>query len=404
MKILYIWDADYPWDVRVEKICHALMAAGHELHIASRNLRKKPAYENIDGLHVHRIESWSNDRFNYFASFPVFFSPVWKSFLDSIVRQVGIDLIIVRDLPMAIAGIWAGRRANVPVVFDMAEDYVSMVRDIWRKRKFQGLNLLVRNPYFAKLVERYAFKHIDEIMVVVEEAGDVVVRGGGDRNKITLVGNTPSLTRATAAEDEEPDPALTQIKEHYSVIYTGGIQLGRGLQVVFDAIPEIREHIPDFKFVVIGDGYASAALQNLMRQKGVAESVLWLGWVPHTRLRKYINASRVGIIPHYTSDHVNTTIPNKIFDYMECGLPVLASDAKPMKRIVEEQHCGRTFASGNASELAKALLGMRGREQELGDNGRQSVLTRYNWSIDSLRLIELIDKYSRPGRAATTPE
>src|SRR5688500_5458658 len=149
MKILYIWDADYPWDVRVEKICHALMAGGHELHVAARNLKKRPVYENNAGLHVRRIKSWSNDRSNYFASFPLFCSPVWKRFLDSIIRVRGIELIVVRDLPMAIGGISAGRRAGIPVILDMAEDYVSMVRDIWHARKFQGLNLVVRNPYLA---------------------------------------------------------------------------------------------------------------------------------------------------------------------------------------------------------------------------------------------------------------
>ncbi|GFE82151.1 glycosyl transferase [Steroidobacter agaridevorans] len=390
MNILYIWDADYPWDVRVEKICHALMAGGHELHVAARNLKKRPVYENIDGLHVHRIRSWSSDRFNYFASFPLFCSPVWKGFLDSIIRERGIDLIIVRDLPMAIAGISAGKRAGIPVILDMAEDYVALVRDIWHARKFQGLNLVVRNPYLAKLVERYTFKHIDRIMVVVEEAGDVVIRGGGKADKITLVGNTPDLKGIEGSPGAEPEETLQQIRNHYSVIYTGGIQMGRGLQVVFDAIPQIVRHIPDFKFVVIGDGYASETLKKMMREKGVEQHVSWLGWVKHTQLPKYLNACRVGIVPHFTSDHVNTTIPNKIFDYMGCGLPVLASDAKPMVRILEQEQCGRTFASGDALQLTKTLLAMRGREEELGANGRRAVLGKYNWHEDTKRLLHLV--------------
>jgi glycosyltransferase involved in cell wall biosynthesis len=395
MKILYVWDADYPWDVRAEKICHALMAAGHEVHIAARNLKRRAVYENIAGLHVHRLQTWSSEKVNYAASFPVFFSPTWKRFLDGVIRNNGIDLIIVRDLPMAIAGIWAGARSKIPVIFDMAEDYVSMVRDIWRKRKFQGLNLLVRNPHFAKLVEKYSFKHMDEIIVVVEEAKDVVVRGGGEAAKITLVGNTPNPIANTEAVSQEIDEILNTIRTHYSVIYTGGIQLGRGLQVVFDAIPEIVKQIPDFKFVVVGDGYASAALKKLMQAKGVEKHVLWLGWVPHTSLHKYIGASKVGVIPHFTSEHVNTTIPNKIFDYMQCELPVLASDARPMKRIIDEEKCGRTFPSGNAAELAKELLSMRGREREYGANGEHSVRTKYNWSVDAARLVALIDKYSK---------
>jgi glycosyltransferase involved in cell wall biosynthesis len=274
----------------------------------------------------------------------------------------------------------------------MAEDYVALVRDIWHKRKFQGLNLLVRNPYLAKLVEHYTFKHIDQIMVVVEEAGDVVIRGGGGTDKVTLVGNTPDLNSISGPEGAEPDETLEKLRNHYSVIYTGGIQLGRGLQVVFEAIPEILRHIPDFKFVVVGDGYASETLQAMMREMGIDQHVFWLGWVPHTQLPRYLKACRVGVVPHYTSDHVNTTIPNKIFDYMGCGLPVLASDAKPMMRILEQEMCGRTFASGDASQLAKTLLGMRGREEEFAANGRRAVLEKYNWREDSKRLLQLVSR------------
>jgi len=56
--ILYIWDSDYPWDVRAEKICQSLVRHGFESHIAARNLKKRPCYEKIDGIHVHRIRNW----------------------------------------------------------------------------------------------------------------------------------------------------------------------------------------------------------------------------------------------------------------------------------------------------------------------------------------------------------
>ena len=127
MNILYIWDADYPWDIRVEKICNSLKNNGHEVHIAARNLKRLAEYEDLKGLHIHRLKTWKNEKLNYAFSFPAFFSPIWKRFLDSIIRKSRIDLVIVRDLPMAIAGIWSGRRNKIPVILDMAEDYVSII-------------------------------------------------------------------------------------------------------------------------------------------------------------------------------------------------------------------------------------------------------------------------------------
>lgn len=392
-KILYIWDADYPWDIRVEKICRSLVSAGYEVHIASRNLERNPTHEEDQGLHIHRIKTWKNDRLNFACSFPVFFSPFWKRFLDSIITSYHIDLIIVRDLPMAIAGIWAGKRHNLPVIFDMAEDYVAMVRQIWRARKFQGLNLVVRNPYLAGMVERYALPRFDHVLVVVDEAKEVAIRAGALLENVTIVGNTPQLAVVNSVPDDSqtlPDQ-LSQFKDHYLAVYTGGIQRSRGLQIVFEAIPEIVKKIPQFTFIIIGAGYAAEQLKTIARKKGIDKYISWVGWVNHEELFQYINAANVGVIPHYRSPHVDTTIPNKIFDYMACRLPVIASDAPPMQRIVEETGAGLIFTSGDSVDLAKSILRIFASQEKYGERGNAAVHEKYNWSVDEKRLVDVVN-------------
>lgn len=389
MNVLYIWDADYPWDVRVEKICNSLLKNGNKVHIAARNLKKSLEYEVVDDINIHRIKAWKNDRINYALSFPAFFSPIWKKFLDEIIIKCEINLIIVRDLPMAIAGIWAGKRNRIPVIFDMAEDYVAMIWDIWRKRKFKGFNLVVRNPYLAKYVEKYVFKNSDHILVVVEEAMNVIIKGGGDVEKATIVGNTPLIESFNDNETQLNDD-LKRIKEHFSAIYTGGIQMGRGIQTVLDAIPEIVKKIPDFLFVVVGDGYATDQLKEFIKEKCLQDYVLWVGWVVHSQLHDFIKLSNIGLIPHFATDHTNTTIPNKIFDYMGCGLPVISTDAVPLERIMNDEKCGITFKSGNAEDLTMAILDIYNSTIEYGINGIEAVKYRFNWKEDEKRLFRVV--------------
>ena len=391
MNILYIWDSDYPWDVRVEKICSTLSSNGHQVHIAARNLKKLPLYEVRDNLIIHRLKLWQNDKLNYTLSFPAFFSPVWSHFINEIIRCNGIDLIIVRDLPMAIAGIWAGRRNKIPVIFDMAEDYVAMIWDIWRARKFQGFNLVVRNPYLAKLVERYAFRNSDHILVVIDEARDLVINRGALPDKVTIVSNTPVLD-AFNQNDVVLNETSDKIEGKYAVVYVGGIQMGRGIQVVFEAIPYIIREIPDFLFVVIGDGYAAQRLKDMAVSIGIQDYVLWLGWIEHGEIFTYLKSCKVGVIPHKVTDHINTTIPNKIFDYMGLGLPVLAADALPMKRIIQAEKCGEIFKSGISRDLAANLIKIYKSSQNYGMHGKCSVENQYNWNIDSSRLISAILK------------
>jgi len=391
MNILYIWDADYPWDVRVEKICKTLAKNGNEVHIAARNLKKLDEYEVIGELKIHRLKSWKNDNVNYLWSFPIFFSFVWKRFLDRIIIKHHIDLIIVRDLPMAIAGIWAGRRHKLPVIFDMAENYIAMLKDIWKYKKFEGINLVARNPYLGKIVERYVFKRVDHILVVVNESMDIVVKSGVASNKVTVVGNTPLLSvlnnqSSIVSED------LELIETRFSAIYVGGIQLGRGLHTVIEAIPEIVKKIPSFLFVVLGDGYAVERLKGMIREKRLENHILWVGWVYHESVYDYIRKCKIGLIPHLSTEHTNTTVPNKLFDYMGIGLPVVTTNAASLERILSEENCGLVFESSDAHGLAKAVIEIYQSENKFGENGNKAVRTKYNWERDEKKLLETINK------------
>jgi glycosyltransferase involved in cell wall biosynthesis len=389
MKILYIWDADYPWDVRVDKICKSLVNNGYEVHIAARNLRRSIEYENIDGLNIHRMKTFKNSKVNYALSFPAFFSPFWRWFLDNIIQKNNIELIIVRDLPLAIAGIWAGKRHKIPVIFDMAEDYVALIKDIWKARKFKGFNLIVRNPYLAKLVEKYSINNFDHILVVIDEAIDLIKKCGVPHDKVTIVSNTPPLSIVNNSRFQT-NSFIEQMRKRYTAIYIGGIQMGRGIQIVLDALPVIIKEIPDFLFVIVGDGYAKKHLIKLTKENRLEDYVLWVGWVEHDRIYDYIKASKIGLIPHFVSDHDNTTIPNKLFDFMGCGIPVIASDSIPLKRILEEEHCGLTFKSDNASDLIRIIIELYTSENTYGKNGMNAVRMKYNWDEDEKRLINVI--------------
>ena len=58
LKIVYLWDADYPWDVRTQKVCSALSDAGHEVHIVARNRAWSPARQQLPEGTVHRMPAW----------------------------------------------------------------------------------------------------------------------------------------------------------------------------------------------------------------------------------------------------------------------------------------------------------------------------------------------------------
>ena len=395
-KILYIWDSDYPWDVRVEKICKSLLRHGYEVHIACRNLRNRPFEEIIDGIFIHRLKSYSSKRLNYTLSFPFFFNPLWVDLVKKVVKDHQIDLIIARDLPLCPLGILIAKKYKIPCIFDMAEDYVALVRDIWNDRKWQGFNFIVRNPYLAKLTELYCLKKADHILVVVEEAAEIVKKRGASSQKITIIRNTPDLKLINSALSlkNKKNSLFQYIENKFTAIYVGGIQMGRGIQTVIDAIPKIKDIIQDFLFVIVGDGYAKNYFEKIIKEKGIERYAILCGWVRHKDVYKYISVSKVGLIPHIVTDHTNTTLPNKIFDYMALGIPVIASDSIPMKRIITREKCGLFFKSRDANDLARCLIDLYCLDliNYFGNNGKKAVINKYNWKKDEKKLIKVIEK------------
>jgi glycosyltransferase involved in cell wall biosynthesis len=103
--------------------------------------------------------------------------------------------------------------------------------------------------------------------------------------------------------------------------------------------------------------------------------------------------SDIGLVPHHATESWNTTIPNKLFDYMSMGKPVIVSNAKPTQRIVEEERCGKVFREQDPDDLSRAIVELSDdvTREEMGQRGRDAVATRYNWSVDEERLLRALE-------------
>ena len=403
MRLVYVWDADYPWDVRTEKVCAALTAAGHDVHIVARN-RAGAALRDVrpEGT-VHRMPPARSlgRRLDDMSGFPAFFNPRWVAHLDRTVREVEPSVIVVRDLPLCPTAIRAGRRAGVPVVLDMAENYPAMIRDIWTSRRARPLDVFVRNPFLVSLVERYCIPRVDHTVVVVEESRDRLLREFGvPEERVTVVSNTPPRSRAEAVPPERSDTRAVDL------VYLGLMEVPRGVEELIDAVAILRDEGHAVTATLVGDGRDMDLFRERRRRRGLDGDTLRLeGRLPHDRALAAVARADIGIVPHHANESWNTTIPNKLFDYMAAGLPVVSSDAEPCVRVLEETGAGHVFRSRSAESLADAvrrLLDPADRK-DCGDSGRRTVLERYNWENDSARLVDVVEGLrapSHPGAAS----
>lgn len=394
MHVCKVWDSEYPWDVRVEKICRSLARGGHEVHLVCRNRRREPVREVRDGVSIHRLRPWPR-RLDGVASFPAFCNPVWIAAISRVVREQSCDLILVRDLPLALAGVVAGRLTGRPVVLDVAENYPAMLRDFWPTNRRRPFNWLARNPWISRWIERVAIRWVDHILVVVPESMERLRGMGVEDGRVSVVMNTPLPERfldakAPALEAEAANP-------HFDVLYLGFLDPARGLDTAVRAMPAIVAGIANARLVVIGTGEQEEYLQDLARHLGVADHVSFQGWVPYGAAHGWIAGASVGIVPHVATESWMTTIPNKLFDYMAFGKPVVVSEAAPPRRIVTEERCGLVFRDRDAADFATQVLRLAdaGVRRRLGASGRRAVVERYNWGVDEKALREALEGVQR---------
>ena len=171
-----------------------------------------------------------------------------------------------------------------------------------------------------------------------------------------------------------------------------GIDLAiRGINVLHSRRPDIK-----LKFDIIGIGAAVPDLKDLMAQFGLEELVTCHGWCDHDFVDELYEQCNVGVLTYQNCPHWNHTIPNKLFDYMLAGYPVLATTVKPIARIVKATGCGVICDDESPESVANALELLIDPEnrQEMGLAGQKAVVDRYNWEADAEVMLSAIRKLS----------
>jgi glycosyltransferase involved in cell wall biosynthesis len=383
LTILHVWYGDYPWDVRVEKVNAALHDAGMAVHLVARNNRNSARREKVDGADIHRMK-WirlcarAARSLNVASSLPAFANPRWALLIYRVTRMTRPGVVLVRDLPLAPAAIWVGRVMRVPVVLDMAENYPGFLRVRRDTKALGALDLLVRNPWLAAIVERYVVRRAQAIICVIDESAQRLRELGVPDSRLAIVRNTPRLDNERAVFTRAENEVLT-------VVYLGLIERHRGVADLVRAVSETQRHGLQLRLLVIGDGKSFGELQELAADLGVLRNgVELLGRMENRRALDIVSGADIGAIPHMPCDYWDTTIPNKLFDYMSLGLPVITSNVRPVQRIVQEEACGLAYEWGNISDLCLKIDGLRSADQrrQMGEAGRRAVQSKYNWPTD----------------------
>lgn len=396
-------DRTFPPDPRVANEARSLAAAGHEVHLLClRHDASRAEREEWQGVQVHRmtIPRWFYRKFSAVSLDLPFYRWALRGPLRRMVVREGIDLLHTHDLPMVALGVAIARAHQIPIVADLHENWPAALRTYGYTQRFPGRVLI--SPARWERHEREILRRVDHVITVIEEAAERVADLGIPTDRIEVIRNTVAIDEFKGfPHDGSIESGLSG---RFVLSYLGGFERHRGIETVVAAMPALRARMPGCILLLVGGGSTEGALRRLAGELGILDAVRFEGWQPFEKFPSYIRASSVCLIPHLKNDHTDTTIPHKLFHYMLLERPVVTTDCRPLKRIVEETGAGLVVPSGDSAAMAEAIAGLGGpsRRAAMGEAGRRAVEDRYNWSRDAENLVALYERIvSRRGGRRT---
>ncbi len=131
------------------------------------------------------------------------------------------------------------------------------------------------------------------------------------------------------------------------VIYQGMLLAGRGIEHVIAALP----HLPNWHFVLFGNGPAQAKLQQLAQSLQVADRCTFLGTLPYEKLLAWTASADVGVaLIEPRTQSYQLALPNKVFEYCQARIPVLATNLPAMAEMIHTHQLGKTISPTAAPE------------------------------------------------------
>lgn len=237
-------------------------------------------------------------------------------------------------------------------------------------------------------VARWTLPRCDRVVVLTEGLKDLLIRRYGVRVERITVVPSGTDTRLFAPRSEDAARRELGLPVGLYVGFVGSLYRYQGLSCLLDAMVLVKEAYPAVQLVLVGDGEVADELKEQAARLGLTSSIRWVGRVSYAQVPAWIGAMTVCVAP-FRGDRGETS-PVKLFDYLACGRPVVASAIPSVTGLFGPDSGVQLVPPDQPRPLADAIIGLlrdHARRAVLGAEGRRFVEQRFSWIglVDRLR-------------------
>jgi glycosyltransferase involved in cell wall biosynthesis len=288
------------------------------------------------------------------------------------------DLYHFHDPELIPVGLLLRARGKL-VIYDLHEDYP---KDILSKGYLPAWSR-GSISWLMKQLELSSCRHFSALVTVTPSIADRFYRV----NKRTIVVHNFPSTKDLVLNR----PYRSWESRRQSVAYVGGIMATRGIREMVKAMSLLPRSLPATLELAGPHPEGEPAVEELATQPGW-ERVRHHGFVDQTSTFEILHQTRAGLVLFHPIPNHMEAMPQKIFEYMGAGLPVIASDFPLWRRILGDAGCGMFVDPQDPQSIARAIeyiLSNPAQAEEMGRRGREAVLKNYNWDGQAQKLVQL---------------
>jgi glycosyltransferase involved in cell wall biosynthesis len=302
-----------------------------------------------------------------------FYLPIWWLFGMWQLLIGRWDVIHAIDFDSFVPALLVAKIKRKPIVYDIADFYADTI----------GFPIL---PGLSRKITAKIDRALMKFAVVIILPDESRIKQVGldtIRKSVVIVNNSPDqgILRSIVSKSLGDKP--------FTVFYGGGIGKWRGIIEMCLAVKDL----PDVQLVIMGPCSPSfeAELQEVC--KNTDNIKLHLSFVPYKEvIAETINAHSLFALYDPADPNNRFASPNKLFEAMMCGKPIIVSDGTSMVDIVKKEDCGLVVPYGDVQAIKEAIMKLQsdpGLRQKLGANGRKAYEGKYDWQIMEQRLLTL---------------
>jgi glycosyltransferase involved in cell wall biosynthesis len=359
---------DYKIDSRVRNETNSLAGFGYEVLVCCLSGEGQPKIERREQVDIHRFGSGR-------SRLPQYITAYISMFIYLLRKK--IDIVHAHDLTALPIAVLISKFKRIPLVYDSHE--------LWSQSHHGD------HPSWAiKVMEVFEklFGGQSDAVITVSDGISRYLKNYLNVATVSTIRNIPSYTQRGIYDLFRGELSIAKTTPIF--LYQGLISQSRGVDVFFQAALNICEK-NNVAFVFMGSGPYAEVLRQKITESSM-QNIFYKDAVSQNELLKYTNSADIGVhaIKNSCLNH-DLCLPNKLFEYMSAGIPVLVSELTEMSSFVKQYGIGMCFENNSVNDLSEKIQYLLDNPKVLADFKEHSMKAAKNitWEAEALVLKKL---------------